>query len=126
MSPFFVCWGILDSNEKTETKYRYETETVTEPKVYVTTYGEKYHHISCSYLKSMHEKGRTEAIKEGYTACSRCGGRSSGTILVSYQKRVAYEVEKNNALTAIPIALLVGSVSFFGIKSLMKRHEDTE
>jgi hypothetical protein len=44
--------------------------------VYVTRTGKKYHGTNCCYLS----RGRTpislkEARKQGYTPCSRCGGR---------------------------------------------------
>lgn len=40
--------------------------------VYVTRTGSKYHRGSCSYLKSSIEKTLEQAIKAGYSPCSRC------------------------------------------------------
>jgi Tfp pilus assembly protein FimT len=45
--------------------------------VYVTKTGHKYHRAGCQYLKSSAIKmSRSEAIKNGYTPCKRCGGSS--------------------------------------------------
>lgn len=41
--------------------------------VYVTRTGSKYHSADCSYLsQSCYEISYSEAIDQGYTACSRC------------------------------------------------------
>lgn len=40
--------------------------------VYITTTGSMYHRENCSYLKSKNAITREEAIKQGYSACSRC------------------------------------------------------
>lgn len=41
--------------------------------VYVTDYGTKYHNVGCSYLSdSKHAISKTDAISQGYSACSRC------------------------------------------------------
>lgn len=43
--------------------------------VYVTRTGKKYHRYGCQYLKdSCIEKSLSDAIAQGYTACSKCGG----------------------------------------------------
>lgn len=43
--------------------------------VYVTRTRKKYHRYGCQYLKdSCIEKSLSEAIAQGYTACSKCGG----------------------------------------------------
>jgi len=43
--------------------------------VYVTRTGHKYHKAGCSYLKrSAIQTTRAEALKAGYSPCSRCGG----------------------------------------------------
>lgn len=42
--------------------------------VYITRTGSKYHKIWCSYLKSCIPISKADAIANGYTACSRCGG----------------------------------------------------
>ena len=55
-----------------------------EPLVYVTRTGEKYHSSGCGYLwASSIPRGLNEAKKVGYTACSRCGGKASGTITIN-------------------------------------------
>jgi hypothetical protein len=40
--------------------------------VYVTKTGSKYHLDGCSYLRSKISISKKDAIKNGYTACSRC------------------------------------------------------
>lgn len=49
--------------------------------VYVTRTGEKYHKVSCSYLRSSKiEMTLQEAVDKGYTPCSRCAPpKLSGT-----------------------------------------------
>ena len=43
--------------------------------VYVTNYGNKYHSAGCRYLKkSQIPMSLAEAKRQGYTACSVCGG----------------------------------------------------
>lgn len=43
--------------------------------VYVTNYGHKYHSAGCRYLKkSQIPMSLSEAKRQGYTACSVCGG----------------------------------------------------
>ena len=72
----FLWYFIINANSTPS--YKTETVTATEPRVYVTTYGDRYHSAGCSYLaKSQHAMGKHEAISKGYTACSRCGGRLS-------------------------------------------------
>lgn len=44
----------------------------TEETVYITSTGTKYHKSSCSYLNSRISITKNDAIKKGYTACSRC------------------------------------------------------
>ena len=59
--------------------------TKTEPKVYITDYGDKYHSYDCQYLyDSKTAIGLYKAKDEGYTACSICGGKSNGTIQEKY------------------------------------------
>ena len=43
-----------------------------EETVYITSTGTKYHRSSCSYLKSKISITKNNAIKQGYTPCSRC------------------------------------------------------
>ncbi len=73
---YVLSLGILNLNGTTETRYRTETETVTEPRVYVTTYGEKYHNKEIFYLRSSHVRGLYEAQKQGYTAYHYYNGTS--------------------------------------------------
>lgn len=40
--------------------------------VYVTNTGSMYHRSNCSYLKSKNPITKNEAIKQGYSACTRC------------------------------------------------------
>ena len=40
--------------------------------VYITRTGSKYHRDYCSYLKSKIPISKSDAIKRGYTPCSRC------------------------------------------------------
>lgn len=57
----------------------------SQPKVYITKSGNKYHNVSCGYLHSSSIPiGKYEAEKEGYTACSVCNGTACGTIIVSH------------------------------------------
>ena len=53
--------------------------------------------------------GKYEAQSEGYTACSVCGGTSSGTISVSYKKTVE---EKSGPWAAEKIVINVILVLF--------------
>lgn len=79
-------------NANTPTLYETQTIISTEPRVYVTVYGNCYHDASCSYLsKSKIPMGEHQAINNGYYACSRCGGHSDGTVEVTYTKQVAVE-----------------------------------
>ena len=58
---------------------------VTEPRVYITNYGDKYHSYDCQYLyDSKIAIGIYKAKDEGYSACVICGGKSSGTIREEY------------------------------------------
>lgn len=59
-SPCSCCSHLSNTNNK-------KTEIV-----YVTNTGTKYHRDGCSYLKSKKAITKTEAIKKGYSACSRC------------------------------------------------------
>lgn len=100
----FLSYAIIRLNNPTS--YKTETVTTTEPRVYVTTYGEKYHSAGCSYLaKSSRAIGKQEAISKGYTACSRCGGRSSGTIEVNYTRKVEVDGTAKNIWGAIGISV---------------------
>lgn len=101
----FLSYAIIRLNNPTS--YKTETVTATEPRVYVTTYGERYHSAGCSYLaKSSRAIGKQEAISKGYTACSRCGGKASGTIDVKYTKQVEVDGTAKNVWGAIGISVL--------------------
>lgn len=100
----FLSYAIIRLNNPVS--YKTETVTATEPRVYVTTYGEKYHSAGCSYLaKSSRAIGKQEAISKGYTACSRCGGKASGTIDVKYTKQVEVDGTAKNIWGAIGISV---------------------
>jgi len=89
----------------------YETQTIneTQPRVYVTNSGDFYHNGSCQYLHSSKiEKGRTQAYDEGYTACSVCKGTPSGTIQVSYEKRVEKDSTARDVWCSIGISAILG------------------
>ena len=82
----FVFGSIHEESYKDNPDYTYNEVTKTEPKVYVTNSGSFYHNVSCGYLyKSSIAKGRGQAYEAGYSACSRCGGKPSGTITVTYK-----------------------------------------
>lgn len=100
----FLSYAIIRLNNPVS--YETETVTATEPRVYVTTYGERYHSAGCSYLaKSSRAIGKQEAISKGYTACSRCGGKASGTIDVKYTKKVEVDGTAKNIWGAIGISV---------------------
>lgn len=72
--------------------YDTQTVTITETRVYITKYGDCYHSADCSYLyNSKIPMGKQQAINNGYSACSRCGGYSNDTIAVTYSKPVPFE-----------------------------------
>lgn len=124
---FFLYWGWLNLNSKSEPEYRYENVTATEPRVYVTRTGDRYHNASCGYLhSSMIAKGRNQAIEEGYIACSICGGRASGSITVTYKKRVPYDPTAKNiggsvALSVLTAPLIYG-FAYMIIKDFRENH----
>ena len=107
----FLWYAIINANNSTS--YKTETVTATEPRVYVTTYGERYHSAGCSYLaKSAWAMGKQEAISKGYTACSRCGGKSSGTISVTYTKQVEVNGTSKNIWGAIGLSVLCTPLAY--------------
>lgn len=118
--PFAFMWyAIINANHTTS--YKTETYTATEPRVYVTTYGERYHSAGCSYLaKSQRAMGKQEAISKGYTACSRCGGRSSGTITVTYTKKIAQDNTTKNVWGAIGLSVLCTPLAYLFIYVLVR------
>lgn len=114
----FLWYAIINSNNNQSLKT--ETITAIEPKVYVTTYGECYHSAGCSYLaKSQIPMGKQEAISKGYTACSRCGGTASGTITVTYTKRVEVENSSKNVWGAIGLSILCTPMAYLFIYVLL-------
>jgi hypothetical protein len=55
-----------------------KSDTTKTEQVYVTDTGTKYHKSGCRYLnKSKHTKTLTKAIKDDYTACSKCYGKKA-------------------------------------------------
>ena len=125
----FLWYVIINSNNSPS--YKTETITATEPRVYVTTYGKCYHSANCSYLtKSQHSMGKQEAISKGYSACSRCGGKSSGTITVTYSKKVKADSMPKNFWGAIGLSLLCTPLAYLFIylllpESIEKRRNKT-
>lgn len=86
---FFINFSWIGCNESSNPSYKYETVKGTEPRVYITNTGGCYHSGSCGHLyKSKIPIGLYEARNAGYTACSDCGGHASGTISVTYEKKV--------------------------------------
>jgi hypothetical protein len=70
-----------------------EAKTIykTEPKVYITDYGDCYHSSTCGYLRSRNAVGLYYIRDLGYRACSACGGTPSGTIRVEYYDYEFYD-----------------------------------
>ena len=95
----YPCFALLEATAKPT--YEYETTYETQPKVYVTNYGEKYHNTSCHYLQSRNAKGLTEARKAGYTACSYCHGIPSGTIEVAHRTRIEIPPKPTSIWSAV-------------------------
>lgn len=90
-----------------------------EPRVYITNYGECYHHSDCGYLwKSKRAIGLYQARQRGYIACFRCGGEADGTIKVEYYELndTSHNSAPNNS-TEIIICIFAGL--FFGIVILL-------
>ena len=59
------------SSKSNSTQQNSQTNNSTET-VYITNTGKKYHRSGCSYLKSSTRINKSEAVKRGYTPCSRC------------------------------------------------------
>lgn len=59
------------STKSNSTQQNSQTNNSTET-VYITNTGKKYHRSGCSYLKSSTRINKSEAVKRGYTPCSRC------------------------------------------------------
>lgn len=63
------------SSTKSTTSSSATTKSTTENNsytVYITNTGSKYHRAGCSYLKSSNPISKSDAIAQGYSACSRC------------------------------------------------------
>lgn len=71
---------IVSSSESVTITDTYESDTIADTPesdtiadtVYVTDTGKKYHRSDCQYLHSRHPISKSDAIRKGYTACSRC------------------------------------------------------
>ncbi|GEM_PF-6264953 len=109
----------------------HKTVTINEsqPKVFITKSGDKYHNVSCGYLHSSAIPiGKYEAEKKGYAACSVCGGVASGTISVSSSKKEeaknpATSIE-NIALNLLLVLVMAPSLyAFFCYRAKEKRNE---
>ena len=71
--PLFILCFFLIFSFADKTKTVSEKEVEYHPRVYVTTYGDKYHATDCYYLHSSKiAKSLTQAKSSGYTACSYC------------------------------------------------------
>lgn len=102
---FFIFLGWANCNN--DPVYKTITVNETQPKVYVTRTGDHYHSGGCQYLHSSSiAMGKQEAIDSGYMRCSRCGGASSGTIKVSYKKKVEVDPTGKRVGLSIPLGLL--------------------
>ena len=120
--PMAFLWYFIINANSTQS-YKTETVTATEPRVYVTTYGDRYHSAGCSYLaKSQHAMGKHEATSKGYTACSRCGGRSSGTISVTYTKKIEVDSTAKHIWGAIGLSVLCTPLAYLFIYVLVADH----
>lgn len=124
--PMAFLWYVI-INANSTPSYKTETVTATEPRVYVTTYGDRYHSAGCSYLaKSQHAMGKQEAISKGYTACSRCGGRASGTISVTYTKKIEVDGTAKNIWGAIGLSVLCTPLAYLFIYCLISEHIESK
>ena len=82
----FLFYRGVSLDREASPNYKYTEVTKTEPRVYVTNTGDRYHNASCGSLyNSRIAMGRGQALEEGYLPCQRCGGASSGTIIVTYK-----------------------------------------
>ena len=91
-----------------------EIITQTEPRVYITETGEKFHNYFCSYLKNKRiaAVGLYQAQDAGYTACSRCKGTPNGTIEIEYE---LIEEENEDDLNPIWFFLVVGIIGAYDL-----------
>ena len=110
---YFVFNAWITLNDSTSPSYTYETVTATEPRVYVTNTGYHYHSSSCQYLyNSKIAMGKNEAISKGYSACSKCGGKASGTIQTTYKKRVEKDNSSRNIWGSILLSIFISPVLY--------------
>lgn len=78
-----VCGGIPDATSQSEESKEQlspqeEKSTTQDVTVYITKTGKKYHAAGCRYLsKSCIPISLNDAISQGYTPCSVCGGGSN-------------------------------------------------
>ena len=101
---------LFDRNNPTYESVPYVVE---EPKVYVTNYGDCYHSSDCSYLHSSKIAiGKDKARNQGYYACSRCNGISSGTIDVTYYKQVEKDMTSEIITKSIIGGLVVSLIVY--------------
>lgn len=106
---FFLFNSWHDYNQEHSPTYITEKVIATEPKVYVTDYGDCYHNVNCQYLwNSANPKGLYQAQEQGFLACSICKGRASGTIEVTYFKKV---VKEYNESTVNVLAIFLSGLS---------------
>ncbi|MBQ8424581.1 MAG: hypothetical protein IJX17_01000 [Clostridia bacterium] len=80
------------------------SEGHSEPRVYVTTYGDCYHKRSCSYIDDCWEIGLDTAKSMGYRKCSHCGGTPNGKI---YYDSQLVEEEQDNYGLAFFIGMII-------------------
>ncbi len=113
-------WG----NDKNPT-YESLPYTVEEARVYVTNYGDCYHSSDCSYLHSSKIAiGKDKARSEGYYACSRCSGISSGMIDVTYYKQVEKDITNKIVIKSIVSGLIISAIIYVFIPKKQKEEQD--
>ena len=108
------------SNEKNPT-YESVPYTVEEERVYVTNYGDCYHSSDCSYLHSSKIAiGKNKARSQGYYACSRYNGITSGTIDVIYYQQAEKDMTNEIVWDSIIGGLVISAVICVFIIKKMK------
>lgn len=117
-----LCLCLLVACSSKTTTYK------TEPRVYITDTGNKYHSIDCGYLhSSLNPIGLYKAIDAGYTACSRCGGHPNGTISVKYSSQTN---NSNGEIKTMIFLIILGSLIslsvVFGIISTLNERAWTK
>lgn len=110
-------------NDKKNPTFESVPYTVEEARVYVTNYGDCYHSSTCSYLHSSKIAiGKNKARSQGYYACSRCNGVSSGTIEVVYYRQEEKDM-KNEIIWGSIVGSLVLSAIIYAF--LPKKEKET-